>query len=293
MAGLEAASRGYEIIIDHMQLDFALSHVAPGNSIRIRTESKLKLNEWTHVVATYDGSSSVEGLKLYLNGALASVKIISNHLYKDITYRQEWGDFDPSKVQNNVRTSVDLTLGNRYNDMGARDMGMDEFKVFPVTLTAAEVTALHSGKLPENDADEYQRFLRDQDPEYQQALHKLHAARVAEDDFVSKAHELMVMRERDQPRETFILNRGQWDQPGEKVTAATPVGIWAVPADFPKNRLGLAQWFTDARNPLVARVAVNRLWQVFFGKGLVETPEDFGIQGRLPHPPSAAGLAGV
>ncbi len=285
VAGLEAASRGYEIILHEMHVDFALSHVAPGNSIRIRSQEKLPLNQWTHVVATYDGSSRVEGLKLYLNGSLATVEIISKHLYKDITYREEWGDFDPAKVQNNVHTTVEMTLGNRYQDMGARDLGVDEWQVFPLTLTAGEVTALHSGKLPADDADGYQRYLRDQDATYQQALGQLHQARTAEDDFVSKAHELMVMEEREQPRETFVLLRGQFDQRGDKVTPSMPSSIWEAPAEFPKNRLGLAQWFIDERNPLVARVQVNRLWQMCFGKGLVSTPEDFGIQGRLPtHP---------
>jgi hypothetical protein len=284
-AGLEAASRGYEIILHEMHVDFALSHVAPGNSIRIRSQQKLPLNQWTHVAATYDGSSRVEGLKLYLNGSLAPVELISRHLYKDITYRKEWGDFDPAKVQNNIHPTVEMTFGSRYLDMGSRNLGVDEWQVYPLTLTAGEVTALHSGKLPADDADGYQRYLRDQDSRYQQALGELYQARTAEDDFVSTAHELMVMEERPQPRETFVLMRGQFDQPGEKVTPDTPSSIWPVPAEFPKNRLGLAQWFIDERNPLVARVQVNRLWQMCFGKGLVSTPEDFGIQGRLPtHP---------
>ena len=285
VAGLEAASRGYEIILDHMYVDFALSHVAPGNSIRIRTNTKLPLNKWTHLVATYDGSSRVEGLKLYLDGQLAEVQIISNHLYKDITYREEWGDFDPSKVQNNVHTTVELTLGTRYNDMGAKGLGVDELKVFPLTLTAAEAEELHTGKLPNEEASAFQRYLRDSDQEYQKALEVLHAARKAEDDFVSKAHELMVMSEMETPRETFVLNRGQFDQRGQKVSPATPASLWEMPEDFPKNRLGLAKWYTDPRNPLVARVAVNRIWQMFFGKGLVSTPEDFGIQGQLPSHP--------
>jgi hypothetical protein len=134
-------------------------------------------------------------------------------------------------------------------------------------------------------AASFQRYLRDVDKPYGDALEALHAARVAEDDFVSKAREIMVMQEREKPRDTFIMNRGKWDEPTEKVAAATPREIWAMPEEFPKNRLGLAQWYVDARNPLVSRVAVNRLWQQFFGKGLVATPEDFGIQGRLPSHP--------
>ena len=285
VAGLEAASRGYEIILNHMRPEFSLSHVAPGNSIRIRAAVPLPLNQWTHLTATYDGSSRGEGLHLYLNGKPASAEIISNHLYKDITYRKEWGDFDPSKVQNNVRPTVEMTLGNRYNDMGAKDLAVDEMKVFTQELTPAEVMELHGGTLPKDDASAYQRYLRDLDPEYQAAATALHATRQAEDDFVSDAQEMMVMEERESPRETFVLARGQFDQPTEKVTASAPTALWPVPADFPQNRLGLARWYVDARNPLTARVAVNRLWQMFFGRGLVSTPEDFGIQGSLPSHP--------
>lgn len=96
---------------------------------------------------------------------------------------------------------------------------------------------------------------------------------------------LMVMREMDKPRKTFILNRGIYDQPLEEVTAATPEFIFSFDEGFSRDRLGLANWLFDDRNPLTARVAVNRLWQQLFGQGIVSTPYDFGNQGALPtHP---------
>ena len=96
---------------------------------------------------------------------------------------------------------------------------------------------------------------------------------------------LMVMREMKKPRTTFILNRGLYDQPLEEVKAAAPGFIFPFDEGFRKDRLGLASWLFDERNPLTARVAVNRLWQQVFGKGIVSTPYDFGNQGALPtHP---------
>src|SRR5206468_7137063 len=84
---------------------------------------------------------------------------------------------------------------------------------------------------------------------------------------------------------TFILARGQYDQPGEKVGPGIPAFLTSVPIDVPPNRLGFAQWLMDSRHPLTSRVAVNRLWKQLFGKGLVATVEDFGVQGELPtHP---------
>ncbi|MCX6956700.1 MAG: DUF1553 domain-containing protein, partial [Verrucomicrobia bacterium] len=95
----------------------------------------------------------------------------------------------------------------------------------------------------------------------------------------------MVMAVADKPRDTFILNRGDYAQPGEKVTAGTPSVLPPMPAGAPANRLGLAQWIAMKENPLTARVAVNRFWKLFFGTGLVATPADFGSQGEVPSHP--------
>ncbi len=95
----------------------------------------------------------------------------------------------------------------------------------------------------------------------------------------------MVMAEMEAPRETFILARGQYDQPTDKVTAAVPAALPPLPEGAPNNRLGFAQWLVDPSHPLTSRVVVNRYWMHYFGLGLVRTAEDFGIQGEWPtHP---------
>lgn len=95
----------------------------------------------------------------------------------------------------------------------------------------------------------------------------------------------LVMEEQKEMRPTFILMRGAYDKPGEKVAAATPAVLPALAADLPRNRLGLAKWLVSRENPLTARVIVNRFWQHFFGTGLVRTSEDFGSQGEPPSHP--------
>ena len=101
----------------------------------------------------------------------------------------------------------------------------------------------------------------------------------------------MVMAEPAEPRPIFVLKRGQYDQRGEQVTAAFPKALVshesAVVATVPEipGRLQLARWLTDPAHPLTARVAVNRQWEMLFGIGIVETAEDFGIQGALPSHP--------
>jgi hypothetical protein len=102
---------------------------------------------------------------------------------------------------------------------------------------------------------------------------------------VTRKFPTMVMDEADNPRETFILRRGDYSQPTEKVTAATPAVLPAAPQDAPHNRLGLAQWVIMREHPLTARVAVNRIWQMLFGTGLVRTAADFGAQGEYPSHP--------
>ncbi|SPE37123.1 hypothetical protein SBA3_2580014 [Candidatus Sulfopaludibacter sp. SbA3] len=117
----------------------------------------------------------------------------------------------------------------------------------------------------------------------------------------NKIPSTMVMAEMATPRDTFVLVRGAYDKPGEKVTPAVPAFLPPMPKDAPDNRLGLARWLVDPANPLTARVAVNRYWQMYFGTGLVKTSEDFGSQGEAPshpelldwlEPSRTAGLAG-
>ncbi len=95
----------------------------------------------------------------------------------------------------------------------------------------------------------------------------------------------MVMEEMPKPRDTFVLVRGDFRTHGDPVKPGVPVALSAPPEGAPANRLGLAQWLVDPRNPLVARVTVNRYWQQYFGVGLVKTSEDFGTQGDLPSHP--------
>jgi len=97
----------------------------------------------------------------------------------------------------------------------------------------------------------------------------------------------MVMREKQEQTQTYVLIRGEYSHPDKNrpVSRRVPEVLGVVPEGAPANRLGLAQWLTDASNPLVSRVAVNRLWQIVFGQGIVRTEEDFGFQGEWPtHP---------
>src|SRR5262249_32647915 len=124
------------------------------------------------------------------------------------------------------------------------------------------------------------------DAEVAKARAALRAARVRLFAAQTGVFEIMTMEELCRPRPAYILARGRYDSPKTPpVRRLTPQALPPFPPGTPRNRLGLARWLTHPRHPLTARVAVNRFWQLFFGRGLVVTTENFGTQGALPtHP---------
>jgi hypothetical protein len=282
-AWTDSGSRGYELVLDHGRPTFALIHFWPGNALAVRAQNALPTNEWTRLTVTYDGSSRAGGVALYRNGTPLAIETVRDNLFKDIQHRGEWGDGEAGGIR--------LTLAARFRDNGFKDGVIDNFQVFDTCLTAQEVARLHSAAaLGEPDFATYQARA---DEPYRAALTALKQARDAENELVNPVREIMAMKELPQPRVTHVLKRGAYDAPGDVVTAGTPERILPFPADAPPNRLGLARWMTDPKNPLTARVAVNRIWKQHFGRGLVATVEDFGSQGRAPtHPELLDWLAG-
>ncbi len=128
-------------------------------------------------------------------------------------------------------------------------------------------------------------FARDGDAQFIAAKANAENTKRAREGFENSIPRTMIMRDRDKPRDSFILVRGQYDKYGEKVTPAVPATLNPLPEGAPPNRLALAKWIVAPDNPLTARVVVNRYWQTVFGTGLVKTPEDFGVQGERPFNP--------
>jgi len=267
-AWTDAASRGYQLLLEDGKLSWSLIHFWPGNAIRVRSESELPVGEWHHVTVTYDGSSNASGLNIFLDGEPLPLEVVRNNLYREIT----GGGNDH------------ITIGQRFRDIGLRNGMVDEFQIFDRELLPAEVRLVFDAKSKIDQDEAKQIALHRSDP-HREKLAKLKEARKALCEKVGKYREIMVMQEMAQPRETFVLGRGAYDNRQDKVSAETPSVLPAMDETLPKNRLGLSKWMTDPTHPLTARVAVNRIWQLMFGQGLVRTPEDFGSQGQLPtHP---------
>ncbi|NQV23632.1 MAG: DUF1553 domain-containing protein [Rhodopirellula sp.] len=124
-------------------------------------------------------------------------------------------------------------------------------------------------------------------PEIVAVQKKIDGTKKQQSDLDKQIVRTMVMQDRKDARETFVLNRGVWDQPDKEqpIQPGTPNCLPSLSDDAPKNRLSLAKWVVSKENPLTSRVVVNRYWQRFFGTGLVTTTEDFGSQGERPtHP---------
>ena len=271
-AWTDAGSRGFELTLDHGRPFFGLIHFWPGNAIAVGATTALPLNEWSRLTVTYDGSSRAAGITLYLDGARLATEVVRDRLTKDITYRREAGD-QSDKPQ--------LTLAARFRDSGFKNGLIDDLRIFDVELTAAEV----AGRPVRKDEDGFAYFLAREYQPFVDGVKALRTLREQANALVADVPEIMVMEEMHPPRQTHLLKRGAYDAPGEVVGRDTPASLPPFPATQPRNRLGLARWLTSPQHPLAARVVVNRVWRMHFGRGIVATPEDFGSQGKLPtHP---------
>jgi hypothetical protein len=128
-------------------------------------------------------------------------------------------------------------------------------------------------------------FVQATDPEFAKQTDAINSAKKDSAALQAMIPDTMVMEELPQPRDTFVLLRGQYDKHGDKVTPGVPAVLPPLPKDAPPNRLGLARWIVDPANPLTARVQANRLWEKFFGIGLVKTSENLGTQTEWPSNP--------
>jgi hypothetical protein len=275
--------RGYELAVTDDTLYVRINHLYPYNCLVVKAKSPLPMNEWVHVGMSYDGSSRAEGIELYVNGKKIDKNIEINHLYRTIkTYNRS----------DNAR-NWDLQIGKRnFEGLNNKIISIDEVKIYgrklsevEMSFIAAQATGVSSAVLDTNSSL-LDYFLDNYDKPYITQKAALKKARQAEEKIRHPLVEVMVMKDLPKPRATFVLHRGQYDAPikEQQVFPETPKSVLPL-GNYPKNRLGLAQWLFDDKNPLTARVYVNRLWLMMFGRGLVNTVEDFGNQGALPSHP--------
>jgi hypothetical protein len=277
------AYRGYDVILEAGKVACHVSHHWPDKAFKVVTKDAVPLNNWHHVAVTYDGSREAGGLRIYVDGQLQPLDVTTNN-----------------RLDGSLQTDKPFHIGRRTTSAPFQGR-IDEVQVYATALTADDAAALAAGTplsqlkdllaVPAEKRNENQQqllrayYLDHVDAEAMRMKSELAAIpnRLAEID--KEIPLTMVMREIEPKRKIFVLNRGQYDQPKEEVTEDVPAVLSPLPADAPQNRLGFARWLASPAHPLTARVAVNRWWELLFGTGIVETAEDFGIQGALPSHP--------
>ena len=267
----EITRQGYDLTITpDNKISLRLIHHEGIAYLEVTTKTTVPSGQWTQVFATYDGSGQAHGVQLYINGRAQPLSI-----QKDSLGRQS------------ILCGNDLLVGhwdsrNQSTDTyGFEGGAVDEISVYHRTLTPLEVQRL-AGVAP-NKADKalYRHYLVKDNPEFYGLTKQLDSLRQLDLEIPN----VMIMQEREERKDAYLLARGAYDAHKEKVNRGTPRAVLPFGDQYPDNRLGLAEWVVDRKNPLTARVAVNRFWQMYFGKGIVQTPEDFGNQGALPtHP---------
>ncbi|MFM7243192.1 MAG: DUF1553 domain-containing protein [Planctomycetaceae bacterium] len=280
-AWTDAASRGYELLVDRGHLRWSLIHFWPGDAASVRCVESLPVDRWVHVAVTSDGSGRAAGLRVFIDGRPAAVEVVKDSLTREIT----GGGGDT------------ITIGERFRDHGFKGGTVDEFRVFDRALAPLEVRELVepgtiarclTGRTEGDAVAEWMAITVD--PAAAAARKALETARRHRDELAEKPAEVMVMRDLPEPKTAYVLERGDYDKRRDAVEPGTPASLPPFPADQPRNRLGLARWLLAPDHPLLARVTVNRLWQSLFGVGLVPTSEDLGSQSARPEHPEVLDL---
>ena len=274
--------KGFNVSLKNKRLEITMAHAAPSNAIIKRALKDVPRNQWLHVSLSYDGMGKAAGFQLFQQGEEVLMETIIDKLYKDIVfYRKE----EPG-----------LQIGGWWRGTGFTGGKVDDIVIYDRKLEPFEMALLSGKKMNSTLASSSTKtfpaidlknayYVNQEDSLVARTRRKLLDTKAEWYAAVKDVKQVMVMEETPGVKQSYLLNRGQYDLKGEKVYPGTPTSILQYPTSFPKNRLGLARWLTDPSHPLTARVAVNRLWQQFFGTGLVKTSEDFGNQGEMPSHP--------
>ncbi|MFP5042339.1 DUF1553 domain-containing protein [Parasediminibacterium sp. JCM 36343] len=259
--------QGYDLILKNNHLDFRLSHAFPHDAISVLSKDSLQPNTWYHVAISYDGSSKAAGVNLFLDGKKIQTTTEIDHLVKNIRSQVH--------IQKQPYPYQGFTIGARAQDKTLPGGEIDELLIFNNQIEPAEAAFLYNSK----------KILSGNMHAKQNENSPLLIARKQLASLYDSIQEAMVMGDLPTPRQAYVLKRGLYDSHGDKVQPSTPNAILPYPKDFPQNRLGLANWLFLPQHPLTGRVAVNRIWELIFGRGLVKTTDDFGNQGEMPtHP---------
>lgn len=282
--GEAEADRGWEVRLNADGLaEFRVVHRWPEAALAVAGRRPLQAGLWQQLVVQYDGSGKVEGLKIFLNGAALPLRIVADQA-----------------LVGSIRSQAPLRFGGRKDSLSFRG-SLDEIRLYSETASEAlwlarfrsDLVGLFAG-LTAEDVPELAEalfratFLRHSEAgtDYRQGERQLSALQDRRHSLEQAIPTVRVMEEVDPPRPTYFLHRGDFRDPGDAVAPGVPACLPPLQARGERaDRLDFARWLVDANHPLTARVRVNQLWALVFGRGLVHSMEDFGSQVQGRHHP--------
>ena len=272
--------KGYDFLLSGGNVEIHIIHQWAGDAIKVSTKEKVKADTLQHIMFTYDGSQKASGISVYFDGVAQQLNVQQDSL------------------KNSIKADTSLKFGKRDNSLNFKGE-IHAVSFYDRKLTAEEVK-LDAGqdaltpilvKSADDRTEEEEKILQDrffsQDKTHIQFTKQIADQQTRITELNKPLTSVMVMGDVATMRPTFVLDRGNYASPrkDKEILPGLPSAISIDTTELPQNRLGLAQWLTDDQHPLTSRVTVNRIWQMFFGQGIVKTTGDFGSQGESPtHP---------
>jgi hypothetical protein len=272
---------GYYVVLENGRLQFNLIKRWLDDALRVETENSLAPDAWQHVLVTYDGSRLASGVAVYVDGEPQKLRVVLDLLNQTFATNEPFRIGGGNGPEGRFRGLIDDV--RVYDDV----LSPVEAQILATAKTIGQLRSIAPQQRTASQASKIQAcFVERAAPTPIRLAHERVASlRQERRALIEGFPTTMVMQEMPVPRDTFVLLRGQYDKPGEKVAPGIPASLGPFPDSLPGNRVSLARWLVDRSNPLTARVAVNRLWQMLFGIGLVKTVDDFGAQGEWPSHP--------
>jgi len=272
---------GWGLYLEEGKVMLNLATRALDDGVSAETVATLSLNEWQHVIATYDGSKQPDGMRVYIDGRSQELTplldLVGNRL----------GQREPLRIGASGSSKPKFQgLIDDVRIYGAV-LTPEEAVVMATAESVSEIAELEPEQRTTAQAEKLRLSFLNQyaPPDIQQAFSRINELEGQREELWKSFPTVMVMEEAVPKRDAFRLIRGVYDNPGELVTPDVPAVLPPLPEGVEKNRLAFARWLVDPANPLPARVTVNRFWQTYFGTGLVKTAENFGAQGEYPSHP--------
>ena len=278
--------RGYALESRQGKLHFHLTSDYNDDAIRMDSDVVLLPRRWQHVALVYDGSRMADGVRVLVDGKLVPLKTEIDSIYRPLN---NGGLEFPEPLRLGAGGGPEKRFQGKLDEMSiwSRPLADEDIAILARGQFLADIAAIEPRlRNPEQQRQLRESFVETAAPPAQReawakSVHLEQEREALEHSFPT----VMVMAEMPQRRDTFILQRGEYNKPGEKVEPGLPAFLPPLPAGAANNRLGLAQWLVSKDHPLTARVNINRYWQLLFGTGIVKTTEDFGNQGEWPSHP--------